>query len=106
MALTRLSLRDNGIDGSLGRCPGCERLEALDLGGNAVTDLAVLAPLDRLRVLRADNNAIAEIAPLAELTALEAADLRGNRIEDASHLTKLGAHVDIRGNPAAADSAR
>ena len=100
-ALTRLSLRGNGIE-DLGPLSGLRRLEALDLGGNAVTDLAVLAPLDRLRALRADNNAIADIAPLAELTALETVDLRDNRIEDASHLAKTGAHIDIRGNPAAA----
>ena len=105
MALTRLSLRGNGIE-DLGPLSGLRRLEALDLGGNAVTDLAVLAPLDRLRVMHADNNAIAEIAPLAELAALETADLRNNRIEDASHLAKLGAQIDIRGNPVVAAETR
>ena len=66
--------------------------------GMEVPDVGSYATEDWPR--RADNNAIAELALLAELTALEAADLRGNRIEDAPHLAKLGAHVDIRGNPA------
>ena len=104
-ALTRLSLRGNGIE-DLGSLSGLRRLEALDLGRNAVTDLAGLAPLGRLRALRADHNAIAEIAPLAELAALETADLRGNRIEETPPLARLRADVDLGGNPAAEEANR
>ena len=58
--LRRLSLRDVGLEDA-GKLRGLPALEALDLGGNPVVDLAPLADLSRLKELRAGGGAPAVV---------------------------------------------
>ena len=102
--------------------PGVRRL---DLSGNALTDIAALAPLATLQSLDLSDNAIVDLAPLRGLTALRRLDLGGNDIGalwplaelpklevlllDGNRVTALGAlthmtgleHLDLAGNAVA-----
>ena len=102
--------------------PGVRRL---DLSGNALTDIAALAPLATLQSLDLSDNALVDLAPLRGLTALRRLDLGGNDIAalwplaelphlevlllDGNRVTALGAlthmtgleHLDLAGNAVA-----
>ena len=70
----------------LGRATG---LREIDLGGNAVSDLAPLEALDGLRRLDLAGNAVEDLWPLAGLADLRRLDLSGNRISDLAPLAGL-----------------
>ena len=102
--------------------PGVRRL---DLSGNALTDIAVLAPLRALESLDLSDNALVDLSPLRRLTALRRLDLGGNDIGalwplaelphlevlllDGNRVADLGAlthmtrleHLDLAGNAVA-----
>ena len=75
----------------------CTELAALDLGHNAVTDLAPIAKLDKLQVLIIpDNKGLVDISPLGDMRQLRYLELFLNSgIEDFSALGKLTNMVDI-----------
>ena len=65
-------------------------LESLDLSGNALTDIAPLSTLTTLRRLDLRGNRVADLAPLASLPRLKVLLLDGNRLADVGALTHLG----------------
>ena len=76
-------------------------LREIDLGGNAVSDLAPLEALDGLRRLDLAGNAVEDLWPLADLTRLRRLDLANARSSDVSPLGDLSALVwlDLSGSP-------
>ena len=64
-------------------------LTALDLSGNAITDIALLRGLTKLTTLDLGANAITDITTLAQLTELTTLDLSGNAITDITLLQGL-----------------
>ena len=90
-ALTALDARDAGVSDLTG-LDHAVNLAALDLGGNDIADLRVLASLPRLETLNLDATG-ADPWTLAPLSGLRALSLRDNGIEDLaalSGLTRLG----------------
>ncbi|MCY4258715.1 MAG: leucine-rich repeat domain-containing protein, partial [Rhodobacteraceae bacterium] len=65
-------------------------MEALDLSGNAISDLRPLADLNRLQHLNLDSNLISDLRPLAlfRMPELRELDLGANRISDLSPLSR------------------
>ena len=75
-------------------------LERLDLGNNAVTNIAALTNLIRLENLDLADNQITSISTLSSLTRLEVLDLRDNDVTDTvllSTMTHLK-NLYVRGN--------
>ncbi len=73
----------------------CTRLQALDLGHNAVTDLGFLEDLTDLKVLILAANQITDISPLKNLTQLEYLELFKNRIKDLTPLAGMSHIIDL-----------
>ena len=65
------------------------QLEWINLGGNSVEDITILATLTQLTFLRLDMNQIRDISPLANLTLLEELWINRNVITDISPLIGL-----------------
>ena len=122
-ALTALDARDAGVR-NLAGLEHAVNLAALDLGGNAIADLRVLASLPRLETLNLDatgvdpwalaglaglralslrDNALDDLAALSGLARLERLDIGNNRFDDLMPLTALPRLKALRadGNPAA-----
>ncbi len=100
--LRRLDLSGNALtDVSL--LADLRGLESLDLSGNALTDIAPLSTLTALRRLDLRGNRVADLAPLASLPRLEVLLLDGNRVVDAGALTHLGTlrHLGLADNAVA-----
>ena len=71
---------------------GLDRLEglaALDLTGNALTDLGPLAELPRLGQLTLTGNRVSDLTPLAGLPVLADLGLSGNAVSDLSPLADV-----------------
>ena len=69
--------------------PALTGLRRLDLSGNALTHVSLLADLRGLESLDLSGNALTDIGPLSTLTALRRLDLRGNRVADLAPLASL-----------------
>lgn len=74
----------------------CTKLQALDLGHQAISDLSVFGKyLKELRVLILADNNITDITPLKELKHLHYLELFMNKITDISVLDELPDLVDL-----------
>lgn len=73
----------------------CVRLEALDLGHNAITDISFLENLTGLKVLIIALNQIEDISPLKNLTQLEYLEMFRNKVRDISPLSGLTNLLDL-----------
>ena len=90
--LTELSLARDTDSEAVAALTGIEHataLEALDLGGNNISNLTPLACLTNLEVLNAAQNQITDASPLAGLAGLERLYLHGNQIADISSLSAM-----------------
>ena len=58
------------------------------MGGNAIKDIAPLAPLVKLSSLSLGKNQIKQIGVLEKVTKLSVLDLRDNQVEDVGPLAK------------------
>ena len=74
---------------------GLIRLEALQLGGNQISDITPLTGLTHLTNLSLNSNEIQDITPLMELTKLERLALQYNDISDSQLLTKLKQQANL-----------
>ena len=83
-----LNLGDNAL-GDVAALGHLQHLRVLDLSGNAVSDLWPLAAMAELEVLDLGDNAVSDLSPLAGLTALRRLDLSGNRVADLRALSGL-----------------
>jgi tetratricopeptide (TPR) repeat protein len=89
--LTELVLRDGGLtDADMQKLSQFTNLERLDISGNGISDISVVANLAALKKFYAANNAISDVSPLANLQSLEYIGLRGNQITNAEALFALG----------------
>ena len=97
-ALTALNARHAGIV-DLSGLEHAVNLTALDLGGNAVRDVRVLAELPRLETLNADATGL-DPWELAGLAGLRSLSLRDNGLDDLGALASLARLrvLDIGGN--------
>jgi Leucine-rich repeat (LRR) protein len=82
----------------------CTDLTHLELYGNNISDISVLASLTKLRDIYLWNNQIVDITPLTDLVQLKYVFLYNNLIQDILPLflnTGLGAGdiVNLSGNP-------
>ncbi len=74
----------------------CNKLKALDLGHQAITDVSVIGEyLTDLRVLILADNKIADISPLAKLKNLHYLELFMNQISDLSPLQNSKQLIDL-----------
>lgn len=73
----------------------CTRLEALDLGHNAVEDISFVSGLTEIKVLILALNKIRDISPLKNLRKLEYVEIFRNYIEDISVLEGLPNILDL-----------
>ena len=73
----------------------CTRLEALDLGHNAITDISFIENLTSIKVLILALNQIEDISVLSNLKQLEYLEIFRNKIRDISPLTGLSNLLDI-----------
>ena len=73
----------------------CVRLQALDLGHNAVTDISFVENLTGLKVLILALNGIEDISPLANLRQLEYLEIFRNKIRDLSPLRGMDRLLDL-----------
>ena len=73
----------------------CTKLEALDLGHNAITDLSFLLDHPQLKVLILACNDIKDISVLSQLTELEYVELFTNKFTDITPLANLTKLVDL-----------
>lgn len=73
----------------------CTKLQALDLGHNAITDIDFLLDLPDLKVLILACNDIRDISVLAELTQLEYLELFTNKFTDITPLENLTNLIDL-----------
>lgn len=73
----------------------CTRLEALDLGHNAVTDIHFLEHLTDIKILIIALNRVEDITPLRHLKKLQYAELFRNQIRDISVLAELPELLDL-----------
>lgn len=73
----------------------CTKLEALDLGHNAITDISFLADHPQLKVLILACNDIKDISVLAQLTELEYLELFTNKFTDITPLAGLTNLIDL-----------
>lgn len=73
----------------------CVRLEALDLGHNAVSDISFIGGLSELRVLIIALNEITDISPLENLKKLEYLEMFRNKVKDIGPLSGLTALRDL-----------
>ncbi len=73
----------------------CVRLEALDLGHNAIDDISFIEDLSELKVLILALNQIEDISPLKNLKKLEYLEIFRNRIRDISALSELENLLDL-----------
>ena len=64
-------------------------LTSLDLGGNKISDVKLLAGLTKLNYLALSFNQISDLRPLAGLTNLTTLILNGNQISDMKPLAGL-----------------
>lgn len=71
----------------------CRKLEALDLGHNAVTDLRFLENHPELKVLILVDNQITDVTPIAQLTQLKYLELFKNA--DLTDVSPLAACTDL-----------
>lgn len=97
--LTVLNAKDLGIS-DLGGLEHATNLTKLDLSGNRLTDVSLLAGLTHLRVLNLEGNGIRDISPLSRLKNLTQLNLKGNAIVDISPLVDLPALsvLNLEGN--------
>jgi hypothetical protein len=86
--LTYLDLDGNNIT-DISLLAGLTKLEHLDLQGNRIRDISPLAGLINLEYLTLWDNVITDISPLEGLTKLETLDLDNNIIRDISALSGL-----------------
>ena len=73
----------------------CVRLQALDLGHNAVTDISFVENLTDLKVLILALNGIEDISPLKNLIQLEYLEIFRNKIRDLSPLQGMDQLLDL-----------
>lgn len=73
----------------------CVRLQALDLGHNAIKDLSFLENLTELKFLIIALNQIEDISPLKNLTKLEYLEMFRNKVRDISALSSLENLLDL-----------
>lgn len=73
----------------------CTRLEALDLGHNAVTDISFIKDLTNIKVLILALNQIEDISPLENLKNLQYLEIFRNKIRDISPLQTLTELLDL-----------
>lgn len=73
----------------------CVRLEALDLGHNAISDIGFLENLTELKVLIIALNDIRDISPLKNLKKLEYLEMFRNKVKDISPLAELRNLLDL-----------
>ncbi|WP_141735443.1 leucine-rich repeat domain-containing protein [Oligoflexus tunisiensis] len=85
---TELVASNNQIK-SLEGLEGLNKLETLDVGGNAITQIGALKDLNSLRVLRLQGNDIEDLVPLSGLGALSDLSIGSNRITDVKALSKV-----------------
>ena len=97
--LTALNAQELGIS-NLSGLEHATNLERLDLSGNRITDVSLLAGLTHLRVLNLQDNEIRDISLLSGLKNLTQLNLKGNAIVDISPLTDLPALavLNLQGN--------
>jgi Leucine-rich repeat (LRR) protein len=86
--LISLDLRGNQISG-ISLLAGLTKLEWLDLSYNLISDVSPLAGLSNLKRLYLYNNQIVDISPLANLTNLLVLYLQSNQISNISPLANL-----------------
>lgn len=73
----------------------CTKLEALDLGHNAITDISFLLDHPQLKVLILACNDIKDISVLSQLTELEYVELFSNKFTDITPLANLTNLIDL-----------
>jgi Leucine-rich repeat (LRR) protein len=74
----------------------CTKLQALDLGHQAITDISVIGEyLKDLRILILADNRISDITPIKELKHLHYLELFINPISDITPLNDLKGLVDV-----------
>ena len=86
--LTELELGDNAIT-DIAPLSGLTNLRDLHLYVNALTDVTLLSGLTGLASVDLSDNEITEVAPLSGLTGLTSVDLSGNEITDVTPLSGL-----------------
>lgn len=87
---TTLILRECDLaDDDLAELEKFTELEWLDLSGNKITDLSIIAKLPNLKRLYVSNNAITDVSPLSSCQSLEFVGMRGNQISSADALFEL-----------------
>lgn len=73
----------------------CTELRAINLSGQAITDLSALAGLSKLEVLVISENDIKDLRPLSGLGNLHYLEAYGNKITDVSPLASLPELYDL-----------
>jgi Leucine-rich repeat (LRR) protein len=88
--LSALYMADNKIT-DLAPLAKLTKLSSLDVSKNQVYDLKPLADVNNLSLLKLSDNAIEDIAPLASQKRLNMLMLQRNKIKDLSPLSKAAA---------------
>ena len=98
--LTELNLSGNRI-GDIGVLAGLKELALLDLSNNNIDDIGVLAGLSELAVLNLSGNQISDIDALAGMKNLRELDLTGNLISELGALAGMTVMEELilSGNP-------
>jgi Leucine-rich repeat (LRR) protein len=86
--LTELNARSRGIN-SLAGIEKCVNLVSLDLGDNALRDLAPLASLAKLKKLNVEKNYLTHLKDIAGVVSLLDLDVSDNQLTDISPLKDL-----------------
>ena len=95
--VTELDLSGQGLI-DISMLAKCSLLARLDLRDNDVSDLSPLAELHELEKLNLWNNRVSDLGPLRELARLRSLDLDSNRVTDLSPLAGLDQLEELRLN--------
>ena len=98
VAYSSLQLKDNKSRFTSKDCVNfkyCDRLIALDLGHNAISDISWISSLEHLQVLILADNKVKDLTPLRNLKRLKYVELFMNPITDISPLGELTELLDV-----------
>ena len=98
VAYSSLQLKDNKSRFTSKDCVNfkyCDRLIALDLGHNAISDISWISTLEHLQVLILADNKVKDLTPLRNLKRLKYVELFMNPITDISPLGELTELLDV-----------
>ncbi|NND32509.1 MAG: hypothetical protein HKN76_07955 [Saprospiraceae bacterium] len=100
MSLDLSGLNLRRIPKSIAQSEVSNKLKELNLAGNGLDDIKLLAELSKLEVLRLNENNLSNVQPLAELRQLHHLDLSENQIHTVTKMAGLGnlRYLNLRGN--------